>query len=486
MGQWEKIVGVYGTFGLLVAITLVFFGARLPESSKRAIAFTYIGALTFLPAAAYDVVHEEEVIPTWILGALLPTPWHGLNKAWIAAFAALAVGLRLEWRRFASFRPSLIDLPLVLFCLLPFLQMFVVKETPEPSAYRTFLQLAACWGLPWLVGRVWLNDRAGLAALADALVVFTLLLLPIAVFEGLFPQHVHAIIYGPHHFARDGVVRAIGFRPIAFFEHGTQYGIWVGCAAFAGWWRARHQRQRGGRHTLRWLAAIILILMTLAAQSLDATVMLTLAIVWLEIAPLIDRFPWLWRTGMVGLTYFVATFLNQLYVGKQTGQEAPLLRILTAQITPERAQSLRWRVDRAIENLGTFNDHFVFGYATALWSKGFRPWDMVLMLIGQFGLVGLGLVTLSIVSALTLRSRTLAGGLGSSRHLALGLVGMALVDSLMNCFVFYPALVLLGALATSPVRRPSVRLPEAEWLVEGREPNWLTSAPAATSPGQKM
>jgi hypothetical protein len=491
MGQWDKIVGTYAAFGLAVTIAMVFVRGVRPERAVKVLAFTYVGALTFLPAAAYDVIMEDVVVPTWYIGALIPSPYIAIDKAWVAALAALVIGLRLDWRRFAAFRPGLIDVPIALFCLLPFAQLLVVQEAPAPSTLITFLLLAGCWGLPWLLGRVWLSDRAGRTALADALVLFTLLLLPIAVIEGLGQPRVHAMIYGPHPFALDGVGRAVGFRPLAFFEHGNQYGIWLAAAAFAGWWRARHAR-RGDSPGLRWIAAFMLVLMTLAAQSYGAIALLFLAILWLEFAPLLDRFPWLWRIGFGGLLFIAATLAMQLHAGAKTGYEAQPLRMLTGMFGDMHRQSLVWRMDRALDSLEVIKAQLTFGYARWDWySKGsFRPWDLTLMLVGHFGLVGLCLIILTLVSAMILRRRDLAGAPGSARHLALGVAGIAIADALMNTYVFYPALVMLGALATSPLRpSPRVspdRLREADRRAVGPEPSWLDRAPAATRPGQKI
>jgi hypothetical protein len=491
MGQWYAIVWTYAAFGLLVLLGLVFWRPKKPASVVTAIAFTYIGALAFLPAASYDFVDEKDVMPIWYIGVLIPTPFLAINKAWIAALAALAVGLRFDWRRIAAFRPSFVDLPIALFCLLPFLQMMVVKETADPSTFKTFLLLTGCWGLPWLLGRVWLHDREGRTVLADALILITLLLLPIAVIEGLSPQRVHGLIYGPAPFAFDGLARAVGFRPLGFFEHGNQYGIWVCAAAFGGWWRARHLR-REDHAALRWLAALVLLAMALAAQSAGGIVLLVLAIVWLEFAPLLDRFPWLWRVGFSAFVFAVITLGRQIYVSSKTGYEAPLLRQLTSVFTEARQNSLVWRMDRALDSMGRFTDHLALGQARWDWYRdgALRPWDLTLMLVGQFGLVGLGLIVLAVVCAVMMRRRDLAGGAGSARHVMLGIAAMSIADAFMNTYVFYPALVMLGSLATSPVRIPP-RASDGRRFDEDRrasapEPSWLDSAPAATRPGKKM
>jgi hypothetical protein len=496
MTQWDMIVWTYAAIALIFGGVLALYRPKSPEGSVRFIAFTYIGGLTFLPAVAYDGVMPEVIVPTWFIGALIPSKHVVISKVWIAALAALAAGLRLDWRRIAAFRPGLIDMPIALFCLLPFAQAVLVNEVPAPSTFRTFLLLTGCWGLPWFLGRIYLNGLAARIAVADALIICTLLLLPVAVFEGTSLLRLHELLFGPHPFGRDGTVRALSFRPIAFFEHGNQYGIWLAAASFAAWWRARFCKP-GENTGLRWLVAFVLIIMTLAAQSFGAIALLFMAIVWLECAPFLDRHRWSWRLALVGIVSFAIVLARQVYVGAKTGYEAPPLSQLTAMFGDMHRQTLVWRMDRALDSIAGIKGQLLFGHARWDWysSGNFRPWDLTLMLVGQFGLVGLGLVTLTIVSATRLRHSDFAGIRGSTRHLALGLIGMAVIDALMNSYVFYPGLVMLGALASSSsssqfsksLREFRERPERDDEPRRDRDPSWLTdNAPAAIRPGKKM
>ena len=62
--------------------------------------------------------------------------------------------------------------------------------------------------------------------------------LPFSVIEGALGPQVYDRVYGPHPLATDGAERYLGFRPLAFFEDGNQFGIWISLAALAALWLA--------------------------------------------------------------------------------------------------------------------------------------------------------------------------------------------------------------------------------------------------------
>ncbi len=442
---------VYLGFGLIVIALAIYANKQSGQNAARLAAAVFIGALIFLPAAAYRGVKPDIVVPPWIIGFLIPVPYLWANKAWIAPLAAMVVGISANPEKLRQFRPGLVDLPLALFCLMPVLQRLAGIEDLAPPMWQTIMLLGGCWALPWFLGRMFFADRAGRLILIDMLIGFSLLLLPIAWFEGWTVIRLHDVLYGPHPFSHDGVDRYFGYRPMAFFEHGNQYGLWMCCAAVAAWWRARFT-STGPVAGLRWLIAAFLIGAALVAQSISAIALMIFALAWLEFAPWLERHSWLYKLTFVGGAVTGILLLIGLVQPESVGFSSPWIERLAEYLRGVGRGSLQWRVGRFLDNLQDVRNHVIIGRGQWSWYHIFRPWDMTSMLIGNFGLIGLGLVAMMIGTAVHRRKGTMPAPTGSTRYLCLALIGMTVGDALLNTFVFLPALAFMGAVCP-PLRR---------------------------------
>ena len=435
-----SIPWLYALFALGVACFAMLRSPRDSRQAPRYAAAVYFGAMALLPAEAYHHINPDDVVPPWIIGVLIPTPFFWLHKAWIAALAALVVALRYDWSRFAAFRPGKADIAIALFCGWPLVQAAFFVKDPNPPTIAIVALLIGNWGIPWLLGRIYFNRRHERTILIDALVLFSLLLIPVAVIEGASDLRVHQVLYGPHPFDADGVERYIGYRPLAFFEHGNQYGIWMAVAAVAAWWRARFALS-GDARRVRWLVAVVLLAQAIASQSVGAIGLMAIAIVWLEVASWLERYRWLYRASLLTL----GTAGGLLISGKLTlagiGATTERIQWLVGFFSSIGRQSLQWRIGRGLENLPQLKAFMLTGRGRWDWYTEFRPWDMALMLVGYFGLAGLLLVTLAITSAIYKPSKFPAAPRKSSRYAALAIVGMTMGDALMNTYVFVPSLI---------------------------------------------
>ena len=115
-------------------------------------------------------------------------------------------------------------------------------------------------------------------------------------------------------------------------------------------------------------------------------------------------------------------------------------------------QSITWRIARDQRALTLIKEHPVLGSGQWDWwrKNNERPWDLALLIFGQFGLIGLmlafGSLLLPILRAFnnqrnsyTWRRAHPAAPLGV-------IVLMAIADALFNSFIFYPGLLAAGAL----------------------------------------
>ncbi|MBC2652296.1 hypothetical protein [Novosphingobium aerophilum] len=433
---------------IFAAGSVAFLLTRKAVQAARARSYAaviYLGGLALLPAEAYYDIDPNVAVPLWIMGVLIPTPFFMLHKAWIVALTALVAAAWCDFPRLLTFRPKMVDLPVVLFCLWPLAQAVLFVPDPDPPTLRIVMLLIGNWAVPWFLGRIYFSRAEDRVVLIDALILFSLLLLPVSLIETVSPLRVHQLLYGPHPFDADGVTRYWGYRPMAFFEHGNQYGIWIAAAAVAAWWRARFSvgpASRGGQ----WVLAAILIAMTVSAQSVGAICLMVLAIAWLEVAPWLERHNGIYRLGLLSLTGGAGLVLEGTVSLTSFGVTADRIARLFGFLEGIGRYSLEWRINRAIANLPQVQSFLVTGRGRWDWYTTFRPWDLTLMIVGFFGLIGLTLVVLMIVAAVYRPSSIAPAPRQSSRYVALALIGMTIFDALMNTYVFLPALVLLGSL----------------------------------------
>ncbi len=445
--------------------------------ARQAIAVVYLAGLLYLPPLAYPPV-DPRVFPWWITGSALPSDLM-LGRAWVVPLVALVGGLAVDRAAWRAFRPCLGDLAMLGWCLWPMAQTLVVPGTSSPAGWRSALYMMGVWGVPWLLGRVHFSTRDDGWLLLKIFCLVTLPLAPFALWEGLAGPGLHDAMFGHHPFRADGVERYLGYRPLLLFEHGNQYGIWICCAALAAAAVARaaheaevrretHDRAVAGR----WLViAAVLGLMALIAQSAGALLLLLVAL-----APLFSRAVRRWvRLGLAPLL-FCGALLGGVYASGALPIRAIVENTASGQALLEGVRatgrgSIAWRVSQDLKTLPLIAQNPVAGLARWDWWRPAetRPWSEAMLILGQFGVIGLLLAAMLLcgpvidVLAMPRRGRRRRQ---LQRAMAL-IVAMAVVDGMLNSFIFLPAILLAGALAARPVStrgRPSA---ERHVVVEG-------------------
>ncbi|MEO8836947.1 MAG: hypothetical protein ABI364_09435, partial [Caldimonas sp.] len=238
-----------------------------------AVLIAFLGGWILLPVGVYPADASTVPFPYWIVGLALPSDML-LTKAWVAPAAAFLGVLVFDRPALRTFRPTWLDAPIVLWCLWPIAAAAFAAGPARPPALVASLYLAGSWGLPWLLGRLYFARPPGQMLLLAGLAVSSLACLPFSLIEGVMGPTVYGWFYEPHPFRFDGAERYVGFRPIGFFEHGNQFGLWIALSALAAVWlalAAPHARRA------RWAGvAAVLVTMSLAAQSAGAFFLLLL------------------------------------------------------------------------------------------------------------------------------------------------------------------------------------------------------------------
>ena len=196
-------MAVVTAYIIFVPIAALCF-ARLP--TRTAILMVLIGGWWLLPVGRYGPLPADTSFPWWITGIALPSDML-LTKAWVPPLVALVGAALTDWERLRRWRPRAIDLPMLGWCLWPLVDGVWVSAAP-PSWVATLYVLGS-WGLPWLIGRVWLAGPENMLALTRALALSGLANLPVAVIEGMRPPMLYELVYGRHPFALP-VTSAIG------------------------------------------------------------------------------------------------------------------------------------------------------------------------------------------------------------------------------------------------------------------------------------
>jgi len=412
--------------------TVAVFRLRPP---MQAALISILGGWMFLPVADYParfIVSEQYTVD--VIGTLLPSSLL-ITKALICPIVVLACLALHAPHLFRAFRPARLDAAIAAFCLSPLIA-WAAGRVPAAAGLVQAGYLAGTWGMAWMIGRLVLSDRSGREGLVTALIVSGLVLLPVAILEGLQPPGIYARVFGPHPFQTDGAARYLGFRPVGFFEHGNQYGIWVAMAALAAFGRALLRRRRTDA-----MIAGLLVLCAIASQSAGAIILLLLGVVWLLASARVRRIGIVVTAALLvtGGPGYVSGKLPLEYWAKSTAAG----QVVYHGLREAGRGSLGWRVKRDQEALPTIQRAALTGYGVWDWWRplGSHPSGLPLLIVGQFGVLSLIFATIAIFGGALRESWAGRSGILAVIVIAAG------VDSWLNSYAYFPAILAAAALA---------------------------------------
>jgi hypothetical protein len=306
---------------IAVPLWLFIVGALFIRSSpRRAVLAGLIGGWLFLPNVSVSIP------------GLLPD----LTKSSITSLGLLGAVLFLDRTRLLSLRPRWFDLPMLVWCLSPFPTALVNGE----SAYEgisAVMQNTIVWGIPYLMGRLYIQDADSWRELAVAVFLGGLAYVPLCWFEIFAGPQLAQLVYGYTPKAVETAFRFGGWRPVVFMAHGLMVALWMASASVSGFWLWRTGvLPRVGRVPTGALVPILCIT-TVALKSVNAWLLLVfgILILWLVTG---------WRTAW---PVWASLALILLYIGARasgvwTGQE---LTALTANVLDAKTLSLGFRLE---------------------------------------------------------------------------------------------------------------------------------------------
>jgi hypothetical protein len=443
-------------FGWFVVVLILFH--RLPKA--RALVIAVIGGVLLLPVV-YILPTQAGMPPPLRIGALF-----SMTKDNVVILAALAGALATDARGLLAFRPRWFDVPMLVWCFLPLISDYLADD-PLNVVYGQTRDHFILWGLPYLLGRIYLCDCLTFLEASKAVLIGALAYTPLCVFEIVKSPYLHWRFYGYFQHSATQTYRFGGYRPMVFLNHGLELGLWMTAAALLGWWLWQSGALRGGPHRQRtgllWtLGAAVLVVLAALVKSSGALFLGAAGVVALHSSH------WL-RVPVAVLLLFAVPVLYMEERISDSWSGRNLVSWLRTHFDPARAQSLEFRFanEQLLIRKSLQSPWLGWGNSGEAWNvpryapkhKRAVPDGLWILTFGSYGIIGLIVwqAMMLLPSALFLWRFPAATWLQPMvAPLAATAVLLALfnIDCLMNNMMNPVYLVLAGGLASvgSPVQ----------------------------------
>ncbi|MEX2217572.1 MAG: hypothetical protein WD749_02335 [Phycisphaerales bacterium] len=410
------------TIALLGWIPVVF-GLFVLLPARRAVVVSFVTGALFLPVGGFSLPG----LPDY-------------TRATATPMLCLAAVFLFDGTRLVRFRPSLLDLPMLAFCTVPLassLTSFGIGPKGLYDGASAVVHSTIVWGVPYFIGRLYLDDLAAHKGLAVGMLVGALIYVPLCLFEIRMSPQLHYMLYGyhPHSFVQH--MRQDGYRPMVFMGHGLAVGLWMAVCSLIGvwlWWTGAVRTLLNV--PLRFSVPVLLVTLVLCKA---IGVLLILAVA----GGALFAAKWLrMRTALAVLALVPLLYIADRMAGSPATRQ---FIAVAAAISPDRASSLETRIVNEEALAARALQRPVFGWAG--WGDS-RVKDeegndvsitdgLWVIFLGINGVVGLGaLLGWHLLPPLAVIRRVAPGGLGSAAAapaLALSVVLlMVAIDALPN------------------------------------------------------
>jgi hypothetical protein len=447
----------------LIAVALFLF---MPP--RRALLAGFVFGWLFLPV----------LIPT--------TPLVLWDKHLVTSLGALVGVLLFDTGRLLSFRPRLLDITKLIWCLAP-IPATLTNGLGAYTATAETLNRLAEWGVPYLLGRVYFNDLAGMRALAAWIFMAGLIYVPFCLFEIRLSPQLHRIVYGYSQYEFSQVVRMGGYRPTVFLQHGLALGMLMSTASLAGiWlWYSGAVKRVFNVSALYPLGALLIT--TLFVKSAGALLLLVAAVALLFLTRKL-RVNWL-------VIFFCAAPVGYMVArGVLNWDGSNAVQLVGEFMESQRADSLQFRLDNERKLLDKALERRVFGWGPngrnrTTDENGIEaiPDGYWVIALGTNGLVGLvALYTALLLPVPLLLMRIKAESWSAPAFAAVCAVALILpmhaIDNLFNAML-NPLFVLAAGGITAMAADPtSLLLPTVATIQRARRRRFGFGRPARPAP----
>jgi len=438
-------------FVLVVLLPVVAYSLFRRYPSRTAILLLFIGGYLFLPRT---VGFRLPLIPDY--------------AGMVAVCYVILLGtLLFDAGRLARYRPHWIDALMVAWCSAD-MWSSLTNDLGFYDGLNVTLNNLTFWGLPYFLGRLYLNSLASMKEAAVILVKGALIYVPFCLWEIKMSPQFHKLLYGAntHSSGISQARRSFGlWRPMVFMEHGLLVAMFMFSAALVALWLWQSQAVKEIWGQPIKTHAIILSVTLIAIQS-------TNTYVYLLVGGAILCLLTFWKTNLPVLLILggIIFYLSIAATGQFNGDG--LVNWIAQTFSAERAQSLGFRFQEEVKLIAHAHQQWLFGWGG--WGRN-RPelyagrtelkvvtdslWIITFGVNGAFGLVTLyGAFLAPLTLLLTWRyPPRLWLHPQVAPTIALGLcVVFFLFDSLLNAPVFPGFLLITGGLTSLVARNAEV------------------------------
>lgn len=424
----NPIVALIVSVGVIAAM----FSLTTP---RRAVIGGYIGAWLFLPQASLAVAGFPDLTKT------------------SAASLGIILGIVIfDAGRLARFRPSWIDLPMLGLVVAPMFASLQNKLGAYDGASACLAQFVT-WGVPYLVGRLYIDSLPAAYELAMGVLIGGLVYVPLCMIELRLSPQLHRWVYGYHQHEFIQTMRGDGFRPMVFMQHGLMVAMWMASATLVATWLWVSGTVKKLFGIPMSVHTIVLLGITVLCKSFGALALLGLglAVIWTSAKT---------RTALIVLALVVlpATYMylrvNKIWDGE------PLPKLVES-ISAERADSLQYRfnAERLITDRAMERPWFGWGGwgRSRVYNDYGRPVaetdGLWIIILGTTGLFGLTSLTLMLGAPVFLFARRIKPNWWKAPAVApLAALAMLLllhsIDNLANAMINPTFILIAGGLGT--------------------------------------
>jgi len=431
-----------------IPLVLVLFALFPP---RRAAIISFLAAWLFLPVGRFPYIGLHDKMTVTCAGVLLGTLIFGAS-------------------RLRSFRPWLGDLPMLVWCLCPFVSSMTNGLGLYDAFSATYYNFVT-WGAPYFIGRLYFADREGLRELAVGIFVGGLIYVPLCLWEIRMSPQLHRMVYGYQQHRFEQTLRFGGWRPMVFMQHGLMVAMWMSAASLTGIWLWTTGALKSLRRVpVAWLFPPLLVTAVLC-KSVGALVLLVAGCLAYAMAR------W-FRTALPVLCLVAVppTYMALRASGSWSGHS--LVSLVAEMTNEERAASVNFRLKNEDMLVRRSLERKAFGWGRWARSHVFEdlpPEDVSItdglwvIALGESGLVGLTAITTTLLLPVVLLWRRRPAWQWSHPSVAPAaalavLLALYMIDNLFNAMVNPVFTLAAGGLVgvKRGMRRPAA-LPIQPW-----------------------
>jgi hypothetical protein len=418
-------------FGWIPFVLILFM--LLPP--RRAVVSAFVIAWLFLPMAQITLI------------GLLPN-YDKISATCLGVFMATAI---FDSNRFATYRARWYDLPMLVWCVVPF---FSAMST----GYGAYEGLAGIrdqvitWGLPYLIGRVYFNSLDGLEELAMGIIIGGIVYIPLCLYEIRMSPQLHTMLYGYHQHDFGQAKRGGGWRPTVFMQHGLAVATFMCTATLLATWIGLTQWRRTVFNVPLLVIAAALMVTAVLCKSTGATLLMLAGIAALLFS----------RTTSLSLPLWGLICAPFAYVYARTygGWDAGAVVELAKSVSSRALQSVQYRLHMENALWQSVQPQALLGATRFYWAqlpRGERivPDGLWIIALGKFGIVGVVSIFICFATPVALFLKRFKARLWKQPGVAVA-AGWAMclalwaVDCLSNAMTNPIFLLAAGGLAAAP------------------------------------